>query len=149
MGTDDLILYDAGYRLRNDERGPGSSDPAEAPAAASAGTKGPAEANVGYVEKITFDKTTDKEKIIISTSKLSGYTASREAAKTLVITLDRMYVPDDLKKKITGADLKVVEGVYPTQDENGRETRHGHQDRPEGRPSSSRARGGQRADRRH
>jgi len=97
----------------------GSSDPAEAPAAASAGTKGPADANVGYVEKITFDKTMDKEKIIISTSKLTGYTASREAAKTLVITLDRMYVPDDLKKKIAGADLKVVEGVYPTQEKTG------------------------------
>ena len=97
--------------------GSGSSDSVEAaPAAASAGTK---DASVGYVEKITFSKTLDKEKVIISTSKLTGYTASREAAKTLVITLDKMYVPDDLKKKITEADLKAIEGVYPTQEKTG------------------------------
>jgi type IV pilus assembly protein PilQ len=96
--------------------GPGSSDPAEA---AAAGTKGPAEASVGYVEKITFGKTTDKEKVNISTSKLSGYTTSREAAKTLVITLDKMYVPDDLQKKITEGDLKAIEGVYATQTKSG------------------------------
>jgi type IV pilus assembly protein PilQ len=96
--------------------GPGSTDPAEA---AAAGTKGPAEASVGYVEKITFGKTTDKEKVNISTTKLSGYTASRESAKTLVITLDKMYVPDDLKKKITEGDLKAIEGVYATQTKSG------------------------------
>jgi type IV pilus assembly protein PilQ len=96
--------------------GPGSSDPAEA---AAAGTKGPAEVSVGYVEKITFGKTTDKERVNISTSKLSGYTASREAAKTLVITLDKMYVPDDLQKKITEGDLKAIEGVYATQVKTG------------------------------
>jgi type IV pilus assembly protein PilQ len=96
--------------------GPGSTDPAEA---AAAGTKGPAEASVGYVEKITFGKTTDKEKVNISTSKLSGYTTSREAAKTLVITLDKMYVPDDLQKKITEGDLKAIEGVYATQTKSG------------------------------
>ena len=96
--------------------GPGSSDPAEA---AAAGTKGPAEASVGYVEKITFGKATDKERVNISTSKLSGYTTSRESAKTLVITLDKMYVPDDLKKKITEGDLKAIEGVYATQTKSG------------------------------
>jgi type IV pilus assembly protein PilQ len=97
--------------------GPGSSDPAEAaPAAAAAGAS---TASVGYVEKITFGKTMDKEKVIISTSKLTGYTASREAAKTLVITLDKMYVPDDLKKKISQSDLKAVEGVYATQEKTG------------------------------
>jgi type IV pilus assembly protein PilQ len=108
------VMLVGGCATMNPE--PGSTDPA---GAAPAGTKGPAETSVGYVEKITFGKTTDKERVNISTSKLSGYTASREAAKTLVITLDKMYVPDDLQKKITEGDLKAIEGVYATQAKTG------------------------------
>ena len=96
--------------------GPVSPDPAEA---APAVMKGPAEAGVGYVEKITFGKATNKERVTIATSKLSGYTASRETAKTLVITLDKMNLPEELRKKITEGDLKVVEGVYATQTKSG------------------------------
>jgi len=99
--------------------GPDSSDPATAPADAAAAAKGPAEANVGYVEKIAFDKTADKERVIVSTSKLMGYTASRDSARTLVITLDRMYVPDDLKTKTPEGSFKVVEGVYSSQTKSG------------------------------
>ncbi len=87
--------------------------------AASAVTKAPAEANVGYVEGINFDKATNREKVLIATSKLSGYTASRESAKTLVITLDRMNVPEGLRKKMTQGDLKVIEGVSATQTKTG------------------------------
>ena len=48
--------------------GPESSDPTAGgvkPVASAA------EASVGYVEKITFDKTADKERVIVSTSRLS------------------------------------------------------------------------------
>ena len=99
--------------------GPASSDPATAPADAAAAAKGPAEANVGYVEKIAFDKTADKERVIVSTSKLMGYTASRDSARTLVITLDKMYVPDDLKTKTPEGGFKVIEGVYSSQTKSG------------------------------
>ena len=108
--------------------GPESSDPtagagvkpgAAAPADAASAAKGPAEANVGYVEKIAFDKTADKERVIVSTSKLMGYTASRDSARTLVITLDKMYVPDDLKTKIPEGSFKVIEGVYSSQTKSG------------------------------
>ncbi len=107
--------------------GPESSDPTAgpastrrcAPADAAAAAKGPAEANVGYVEKIAFDKTADKERVIVSTSKLMGYTASRDSARTLVITLDKMYVPDDLKTKTPEGSFKVVEGVYSSQTKSG------------------------------
>jgi type IV pilus assembly protein PilQ len=96
--------------------GPESSDPT-----AGAGVKpdaAAAEAGVGYVEKITFDKTADKEKVIVSTSRLSGYTASRESARTFVLTLDKMHVPDDLKTKIP-VGFKVIEGVYSSQVKTG------------------------------
>ena len=108
--------------------GPESSDPtagagvkpgAAAPADAASAAKGPAEANVGYVEKIAFDKTADKERVIVSTSKLMGYTASRDSARTLVITLDKMYVPDDLKTKTPEGSFKVIEGVYSSQTKSG------------------------------
>ena len=108
--------------------GPESSDPtagagvkpgAAAPADAASASKGPAEANVGYVEKIAFDKTADKERVIVSTSKLMGYTASRDSARTLVITLDKMYVPDDLKTKTPEGSFKVIEGVYSSQTKSG------------------------------
>lgn len=99
--------------------GPASSDPATAPADAAAAAKNPAEANVGYVEKIAFDKTADKERVIISASKLMGYTASRDSARTLVITFDKMYVPDDLKTKIPEGSFKVIEGVYSSQTKSG------------------------------
>jgi type IV pilus assembly protein PilQ len=98
--------------------GPASSDPAT-PAAAAAAAKGPAEASVGYVEKIAFDRTADKEKVIISTSKLMGYTASRDSARTLVITFDKMHVPDDLKTKTPEGGFKVIEGVYSNQTKSG------------------------------
>ncbi len=120
------VMLVAGCATMN--AGPGASDPATgaaakpgeaAPADAAAAAKGPAEANVGYVEKISFDKAPNKEKVIITTSKLMGYTASRETAKTLVITLDKMYVPDDLKKKTSEGNLKIIEGVYATQTKSG------------------------------
>jgi len=120
------VMLVAGCATMN--AGPGASDPATgtaakpgdaAPADAAAAAKGPADANVGYIERIAFDKTADKEKVIITTSKLMGYTASREAARTLVITLDKMYVPDDLKKKAADGNLKIVEGVYSTQAKSG------------------------------
>ncbi|MGE5855701.1 MAG: secretin and TonB N-terminal domain-containing protein [Syntrophaceae bacterium] len=97
--------------------GPESSDPT-----AGAGVKpaaAAAEASVGYVEKITFDKTADKERVIVSTSRLSGYTASREAARTFVITFDKMHVPDDLKTKRPDGSFKVIEGVYSSQTKTG------------------------------
>jgi len=108
--------------------GPEASDPATgagvkpgaaASADAASAAKGPAEASVGYVEKIAFDKTADKERVIVSTSKLMGYTASRDSARTLVITLDKMYVPDDLKTKLPEGNLKVIEGVYSNQKKSG------------------------------
>src|SRR5512137_377786 len=108
--------------------GPESSDPtagagvkpgAAAPADAASAAKGPAEANVGYIEKIAFDKTADKERVIVSTSKLMGYTASRDSARTLVITFDKMYVPDDLKTKTPEGSFKVIEGVYSSQTKSG------------------------------
>ncbi|HTZ38727.1 MAG TPA: hypothetical protein VMB77_01115 [Syntrophales bacterium] len=86
---------------------------------APAVTKGPAEANFGYVERISFDKATGKEKVVIATSKLSGYTASRETANSLVITLDKMNVPEGLRQKMTQGDLKVIEGVSATQTKTG------------------------------
>lgn len=86
---------------------PGAAAPADAPAA------------VGYIEKIAFDKAADKEKVIVSTSKLMGYTASRESARTLVLTFDRMMVPDELKKKTADSSLKVVEGVTGDQMKSG------------------------------
>ncbi|MRR34725.1 hypothetical protein EG829_08510, partial [bacterium] len=100
--------------------GPESSDPtagagvkpgAAAPADAASAAKGPAEASVGYVEKIAFDKTADKERVIVSTSKLMGYTASRDSARTLVITFDKMYVTDDLQPKTPAGSFKVIAGV--------------------------------------
>ncbi len=97
--------------------GPESSDPT-----AGAGVKpvaAAAEASVGYVEKITFDKTADKERVIVSTSRLSGYTASREAARTFVITFDKMHVPDELKTKRPDGSFKVIEGVYSSQTKTG------------------------------
>jgi type IV pilus assembly protein PilQ len=97
--------------------GPESSDPT-----AGAGVKpgaAAAEAGVGYVERITFDKTADKEKVIVSTSKLLGYTASRDSARTLVITLDKMHAPDELKTKLPEGAYKVIEGVYTTQTKTG------------------------------
>ena len=96
--------------------GPESSDPTAGgvkPVASAA------EASVGYVEKITFDKTADKERVIVSTSRLSGYTASREAARTFVITFDKMHVPDDLKTKRPDGSFKVIEGVYSSQTKTG------------------------------
>jgi type IV pilus assembly protein PilQ len=108
--------------------GPESSDPtagggakpdAAAPADAASAAKGPAEANVGYIEKIAFDKTADKERVIVSTSKLMGYTASRDSARTLVIAFDKMYVPDDLKTKTPEGSFKVIEGVYSNQTKSG------------------------------
>lgn len=86
---------------------PGAPAPADAPAA------------VGYIEKITFDKAADKEKIIITASKLMGYTASRESARTLVLTFDKMMVPDELKRKTAEGGLKVVEGVVGDQMKSG------------------------------
>jgi type IV pilus assembly protein PilQ len=95
-------------------------DPA-AEAAAKPGAPAPADAAAaaGYIEKITFDKSTDKEKVIVSTSKLMGYTASRESARTLVLTFDRMMVPDELKKKTSDSSLKVIEGVTGEQIKSG------------------------------
>ncbi|MCU0583289.1 MAG: hypothetical protein MUE57_05570, partial [Syntrophales bacterium] len=95
-------------------------DPA-AEAAAKPGAPAPADAaaSVGYIEKIAFDKTADKEKVIVSTSKLMGYTASRESARTLVLTFDKMMVPDELKKKTAEGSLKVVEGVTGDQMKSG------------------------------
>jgi len=95
-------------------------DPA-AEAAAKTGAPAPADAPaaVGYIEKIAFDRAADKEKVIITTSKLMGYTASRESARTLVLTFDRMMVPDELKGKTADGGLKVVEGVTGDQMKSG------------------------------
>lgn len=86
---------------------PGGPAPDETPSA------------VGYIEKITFDRTADKEKILVATSKLTGYTASRESARTLVITFDRMMMPEELKKKTADSGLKVIEGVTGEQAKSG------------------------------
>ncbi|NPV05155.1 MAG: hypothetical protein HPY67_10535 [Syntrophaceae bacterium] len=86
---------------------PGAPAPADAPAA------------VGYIERIAFDRAADKEKVIITTSKLMGYTASRESARMLVLTFDRMMVPDELKRKTADGGLKVVEGVTGDQMKSG------------------------------
>ncbi|HQL89998.1 MAG TPA: hypothetical protein PLQ15_05305 [Syntrophales bacterium] len=93
-------------------------DPA-ADAAAKPGAPADAAAAFGYIEKIAFDKSADKEKVIITTSKLMGYTASRESARTLMITFDRMMMPDEMKRKTADGGLKVVEGVTGDQMKSG------------------------------
>jgi len=93
-------------------------DPA-AEAAAKPGAPADAAAAFGYIEKIAFDTSADKEKVVITTSKLMGYTASRESARTLVVTFDRMMVPDELKRKTAEGSLKVIEGVTGEQMKTG------------------------------
>ncbi|HNQ02840.1 MAG TPA: hypothetical protein PKN59_11165, partial [Syntrophales bacterium] len=93
-------------------------DPA-ADAAAKPGAPADAAAAFGYIEKIAFDKSADKEKVVITTSRLMGYTASRESARTLVVTFDRMMVPDELKRKTAEGGLNVIEGVTGEQVKTG------------------------------
>jgi len=77
-------------------------------------TKGVAP-ETAYVRDITFDTVKGKERVAILLSELSPFTITRDSETVLLVKLDRMFVPEDLRTRQGEGLLDNVTSVFPFQ----------------------------------
>lgn len=88
--------------------------PAGAFAAAESG-QGNKDVKVGYLENVLFEKMPGKERVSLVVSQQSFPNVSRNADGSLVVKLDNMFVPENLRRSLSNAEMVNVQSVLPRQ----------------------------------
>lgn len=68
-----------------------------------------------YVRDITFDTVKAKERIAILLSKLSPFTVTRDSENVLLVKLEEMFVPEEMRRRYGEGRLNNVDFVSPSQ----------------------------------
>jgi len=68
-----------------------------------------------YIRDITFDTVKGKERVAILLSELSPFTITRDSENVLLVKLDRMFVPEELRTRQGEGLLNNVTSVFPFQ----------------------------------
>ena len=75
----------------------------------------PARDSAGYLEKVAFEKLNTKERVTISLSRQSGVRVENASLKSVRVTLDNVFIPDELKKALGEDELQNILRVLPAQ----------------------------------
>ncbi|MBM4315339.1 MAG: hypothetical protein FJ122_15685, partial [Deltaproteobacteria bacterium] len=62
----------------------------------------------GYLENVAFEKPAGKERVILTVSKLSAFTAENPPGAAVVIRLENLYVPEGLRRSLVDPSLANV-----------------------------------------
>ena len=71
--------------------------------------------NVGYLENITLEKLKGKERVILIVSKQSGVSIDSIPGNGILVKMDNMFVPDELRKPTGEGKLSNVIRIVPVQ----------------------------------
>jgi len=85
----------------------------EAPAAAPDAAAGTV--NAGYLENVTFEKLTGKERVTLTVTKLSGVTVENQPGNAVLVRMENLFVPEGLRRSLSDATLANVVRVTPVQ----------------------------------
>ncbi|MCX5856000.1 MAG: secretin and TonB N-terminal domain-containing protein [Deltaproteobacteria bacterium] len=92
----------------------GSAPPGTADSGGTAAT-GVKEVSVGYLEKITVEKLKGKERVTLIVSKQSGVNIDSMAGNGVVVKMENMFVPEELRRPQAEGKLSNVIRVVPAQ----------------------------------
>ncbi len=73
------------------------------------------EADVGYLENITFEKLKGKERVVLMLSRQSGATAEDQGEKTIAVKIENLFIPQDLRRAMGEGSLDNLIRVVPAQ----------------------------------
>jgi type IV pilus assembly protein PilQ len=99
----------------------GSAGPVQgAPSGPVAGETAKAlETETGYLENITFEKLKGKERVVLMLSRQSGAAAEDQGSRTVMIRVENLFVPQDLRRAMGEGVLDNLIRVVPAQRTNG------------------------------
>lgn len=92
----------------------GSAPPGAADSGGTAAT-GVKEVSVGYLEKITVEKLKGKERVTLIVSRQSGVNIDSMAGNGVVVKMENMFVPEELRRPQAEGKLSNVIRVVPAQ----------------------------------
>ncbi|MEI8173712.1 MAG: hypothetical protein WCH07_09550 [Deltaproteobacteria bacterium] len=92
----------------------GSAPPGVADSGGTAAT-GVKEVSVGYLEKITVEKLNGKERVTMIVSRQSGVNIESMAGNGVVVKMENMFVPEELRRPQAEGKLSNVIRVVPAQ----------------------------------
>jgi type IV pilus assembly protein PilQ len=72
-------------------------------------------ASAGYLENVTFEKLTGKERVTLTVSKQSGVTVENLKGNAVLVRLDNLFVPEGLRRSLDDPSLSTVVRVTPVQ----------------------------------
>ena len=95
----------------------GSAGPVQgAPSGPVAGETAKAlETETGYLENITFEKLKGKERVVLMLSRQSGAAAEDQGSRTVMIRVENLFVPQDLRRAMGEGVLDNLIRVVPAQ----------------------------------
>jgi type IV pilus assembly protein PilQ len=73
------------------------------------------EAESGYLENITFEKLKGKERVVLMLSRQSGASAEDQGSMTVIVKLENLYVPQNLRRAMGEGSLDNLIRVVPVQ----------------------------------
>lgn len=73
------------------------------------------DADAGYLENIHFEKLKGKERVVLMLSRQSGATAEDTGEKTIVLKLDNLFIPQDLRRAMGEGFLDNLIRATPVQ----------------------------------
>ena len=85
----------------------------EAPAAAPDAVAGTV--NAGYLENVTFERLPGKERVTLTVTKLSGVTVENQPGNAVLVRMENLFVPEELRRPLSDAALANVVRVTPVQ----------------------------------
>jgi type IV pilus assembly protein PilQ len=71
--------------------------------------------NAGYLENVTLERFQDKERVTLTVSKQSGVTVESQPGNVMLVRLENLFVPEELRRSLSDAALANVVRVTPVQ----------------------------------
>lgn len=71
--------------------------------------------NAGYLENVTFEKLPGKERVTLAVSKQSGVTVENQPGNAVLVRMENLFVPEELRRPLSDAALANVLRVTPAQ----------------------------------
>ncbi len=72
-------------------------------------------ANAGYLENVTFEKLSGKERVTLTVSKQSGVTVEDQTGSAMLVRLENLFAPEGLRRPLGDGALANVVRVTPVQ----------------------------------
>jgi type IV pilus secretin PilQ/predicted competence protein len=71
--------------------------------------------NAGYLENVTFERLPGKERVTLTVSKQSGVTVENQPGNAVLVRMENLFVPEDLRRPLSDVALSNIVRVTPVQ----------------------------------